>query len=106
MCVDHEGCLRLAIFGPGQVRRYSPKGELLMRIEASAPAVTSCAFGGIGSADLLITSASLRIPDPVLLPIIGWTLDMADKAASAPGAGGVFVCRPGVKGNPATPFAG
>jgi sugar lactone lactonase YvrE len=105
MTVDREGCLWLAIFGPGEVRRYSPDGALLMRVETSAPAVTSCAFGGPDGEDLLITSASLRIPDPVL-PIIGWSLEMADNAATAPGAGGVFVCRPGVTGKPATPFAG
>jgi sugar lactone lactonase YvrE len=105
MTVDREGCLWMAIFGPGEVRRYSPDGALLMRVETSAPAVTSCAFGGPDGGVLLITSASLRIPDPVL-PIIGWTLEMADNAATAAGAGGVFVCRPGVTGKPATPFAG
>jgi sugar lactone lactonase YvrE len=105
MAVDREGCLWLAVFGPGEVRRYSPDGNLLVRVEVSAPAVTSCAFGGVDGGDLLITSASLRIPDPVL-PIIGWTVEMADKAATAPGAGGVFVCRPGVTGKAATPFAG
>jgi sugar lactone lactonase YvrE len=105
MAVDREGCLWLAVFGPGEVRRYSPNGKLLMRVEVSAPAVTSCAFGGVDGGDLLITTASLRIPDPVL-PIIGWTVEMADKAAAAPGAGGVFVCRPGVTGKAATPFGG
>lgn len=105
MTVDREGCLWMAIFGPGEVRRYSPDGALLMRVETSAPAVTSCAFGGPDGGDLLITTASLRIPDPVL-PIIGWSAEMADNAATAPGAGGVFVCRPGATGKPATPFAG
>jgi sugar lactone lactonase YvrE len=105
MTVDREGCLWIALFGPGEVRRYTPDGALLMRVEASAPAVTSCAFGGLDGGDLLITSASLRIPDPIL-PIIGWSPAMADKAAAAPGAGGLFVCRPGVTGRPATPFAG
>jgi sugar lactone lactonase YvrE len=105
MTVDSQGCLWLAIFGPGEVRRYSPDGKLLMRIEASALAVTSCSFGGVDYKELFITSAALRIPDPVL-PIIGWTPDMADKAANSPGAGGVFVCKPGVAGRPETPFAG
>jgi len=105
MTVDREGCLWLAIFGPGEVRRYSPCGELLMRIEASAPAVTSCCFGGADCGELFITSAALRIPDPVL-PVIGWTAELADNAARAPGAGGVFVARPGVFGHRETPFAG
>ena len=105
MTVDREGCLWLAMFGTGEVRRYSPRGELLMRIQTSAPAVTSCSFGGSDCGDLFVTSASIRIPDPVL-PIINWTVDMADSAATAPGAGGVFVVRPGVYGRPETPFVG
>jgi sugar lactone lactonase YvrE len=105
MAVDSEGCLWLASFGPGEVRRYRPDGTLLARVEVSAPAVTSCAFGGADDAELFITTASLRIPDPVL-PIIGWSVEMADNAANAPGAGGLFVCRPGVWGRPITPFAG
>ena len=76
-----------------------------MRIEASAPAVTSCCFGGADCGELFITSAALRIPDPVL-PVIGWTAELADNAARAPGAGGVFVARPGVFGHRETPFAG
>jgi sugar lactone lactonase YvrE len=105
MTVDREGCLWLPIFGPGEVRRYRPDGTLLMRVDLSAPAVTSCAFGGADGGELLMTSASLRIPDPVL-KIIGWSVEMADNAANAPGAGGVFTCRPGATGKPATPFAG
>jgi sugar lactone lactonase YvrE len=105
MTVDSEGCLWLADFGPGEVRRYSPEGRLLTTIKVSALAVTSCAFGGAGYRDLFITTAALRIPDPVL-PIIGWTPEMADNAANSPGSGGVFVCRPGVAGHPETPFAG
>jgi sugar lactone lactonase YvrE len=105
MCVDREGCLWAAVFGAGEVRRYSPNGEWLASVEISAPAVTSCAFGGPGGEDLMITSAAIRIPDGVL-PIIGGTREMAERSASAPGAGGIFVCRPGVTGKPATPFAG
>jgi sugar lactone lactonase YvrE len=105
MSVDREGCLWLALFGSGEVRRYRPDGTLIMRVEVSAPAVSSCAFGGGDGSALLITTASLRIPDPVL-PVIGWIAGMADDASTAPGAGGLFVCRPGVTGKPATPFAG
>lgn len=105
MCVDHEGCLWLPLFGSGTVRRYTPEGKWLAVVETTAPAVTSCCFGGADGGDLFITSGALRIPDPVL-PIIGWSVDMADRASTAPGAGGVFVCRPGVTGPAATPFAG
>jgi sugar lactone lactonase YvrE len=105
MTVDREGCLWVAVFGTGDVRRYTPDGALLARVEISAPAVTSCAFGGIDLGDLLITSAAIPIPDAVL-PILGCSKEMVVTSHIAPGAGGLFVCRPGVKGKPATPFAG
>lgn len=105
MTVDVEGCIWVAVFGTGEVRRYSPEGELIARVRVSAPNVTSCAFGGIDGADLFITTAAIRLPDPVL-PLVGYSSDMAEKAAAAPGAGGLFVCRPGVRGQRPTPFAG
>jgi len=104
MAVDREGHLWVAVYGLGEVRRYTPDGTLLGCIEISTPAVTSCAFGGLDGGDLLITSV-VEIPDAVL-PIIGLGKEVAEKAAKAPGAGGLFVCRPGVTGLPATPFAG
>jgi sugar lactone lactonase YvrE len=104
MAVDREGCLWVAVYGTSEVRRHAPDGELLARVEISTPAVTSCAFGGVDGGELFITSV-LRIPD-LILPIIGFGPDVAERAAAAPGAGWLFVCRPGVTGIPATPFAG
>jgi len=106
LTVDCEGCLWLAVVGvAGEVRRYAPDGTLLARIEASTPMVTSCAFGGVDGGDLFITSAAFRIPDEVRR-VIGLSAEAAEKIATAPGAGGLFVCRPGTTGTPATPFAG
>jgi len=105
MTVDREGCFWVAVFGTGQVHRYSPAGALLARVEISAPAVTSCAFGGIDGGDLFITSAAIEIPDAVL-PILGCSKEQVATSHTTPGAGGVFVCRPGVTGPPATPFGG
>jgi sugar lactone lactonase YvrE len=105
MTVDRDGCLWVAIFGSGEVRRYSPDGEILACVKVSAPCVTSCAFGGSDGGDLLITSAAVRLPEPVL-SVIGLTADMANLAARAPGAGGLFVCRPGCSGNRVALFAG
>jgi sugar lactone lactonase YvrE len=105
MTVDREGCLWVAVFGPGEVHRYSPKGELLARVQISAPAATSCAFGGADGGDLVITSASIRLP-PGVVSLIGCSPETAETSATAPGAGGLFVCRPGATGKPATPFAG
>jgi sugar lactone lactonase YvrE len=105
MTVDREGCLWVAVFGPGEVHRYSARGELLARVQISAPAATSCAFGGADGGDLFITSASIRLP-PGVVSLIGCSAEVAETSATAPGAGGLFVCRPGATGIPATPFAG
>jgi sugar lactone lactonase YvrE len=104
MTVDSDGYLWLAVLGRGEVRRYTPDGVQISCVEVPAPTVTSCAFGGNDGGELFMTSAALRIPDP-LLPLIGYSPEQADSAAKAPGAGGLFVCRPGVAGCPATPFA-
>ena len=105
MTVDREGCLWVAIPGTGQIRRYSPDGAELMQVHASAPVVSSCTFGGPDERDLWITSAAIRLPDEVL-SIIGVTAEQAQTWATAPGAGGTFVCTPGPRGYPAVPFAG
>jgi sugar lactone lactonase YvrE len=105
MTIDNEGCLWLAVFGTSEVRRYTADGELLSRVRTTAPNVTSCAFGGTDAGLLFITTAAIRLPDPIL-PLVGYTAEKADEAAAAPGAGGLFVCRPGVSGLPETPFAG
>jgi len=105
MTVDTEGCLWVAHLGLGEVRRYSPSGVLLARVNVPTPVVTNCTFGGPNGAVLLITSATLRLPD-VLLPRLGLTVEMAESAAKAVEAGGLFMCRPGCFGKPATSFAG
>jgi sugar lactone lactonase YvrE len=102
MTVDDEGGLWGALMGTGEVRRYAPSGVLLARVNVPTPAVTSCAFGGSDGAVLLTTSAARRLPD-ALLPRTRLT---AENAAKAVEAGGLFTCRPGCTGRPATPFAG
>jgi sugar lactone lactonase YvrE len=46
MTIDDEGCLWVALWGGGGVRRYSPAGEELAFVEVNAPQVSSCAFAG------------------------------------------------------------
>jgi sugar lactone lactonase YvrE len=105
MTVDCDGNLWVAVFGTGEVRRFTPEGVAQGRVVISAAGVTSCAFGGPDGGDLFITSGSMRLPDAAL-PKVGFTVETADRIANAPGAGGLFVCRPGVRGRPATPFGG
>lgn len=105
MTVDSEGCLWVAVLGAGEIRRYAPSGTQLSHIEVSAPAVTSCAFGGPDGADLFITSACVRLPHATMT-IYGFSAEVVENSSTAPGAGGLFTCRPNVKGKPATLFAG
>ena len=57
LCLDATGNLWLAAWSQGQVRCYSPAGELLDVIELPAPHTTSLAFVGPELDQLLITTA-------------------------------------------------
>ena len=92
LTVDAEGGLWVALWGGGAVHRYSPVGTLDRVVELPCRLVTSCAFGGDRLEELFITTATVGLTDAEL--------------AAQPGAGGLFSCRPGVLGLPATPFAG
>jgi sugar lactone lactonase YvrE len=92
-----------------EVRANSTSGwsvareRLLQQPMAAAPAVTSCAFGGVNGDHLFVTCLGRRLPDVVLT--LGISREVLERAATAPGAGGLFVCRPGHSGAPGTPFA-
>lgn len=92
MTIDDEGCLWVALWGGGAVRRYTPDGQLDRVVELPAPNVTACTFGGDDLGDLYITTARQTMTD--------------DDLAAQPRAGGVFRVRPGVTGAPAFHFAG
>ncbi len=102
LTVDHEGYVWVAVTGAGEVRRYSPNGQLLTRASIATPGATSCAFGGADGGDLFITSLGRRMPD--VARSIGLTEAMMTN--DRPHSGSLFVCRPGTTGRPATPFAG
>jgi sugar lactone lactonase YvrE len=84
LTADAEGFLWVAFWGGGQVRRYSPEGELAEVVDVPAAHTTKPAFGGADLRDLYITTA----------------------AGDDPHAGGLFVARPGVAGLPARAYAG
>jgi sugar lactone lactonase YvrE len=71
------------------IERYAPDGGL---VEVPAAQATSCAFGAPDLDVLFITTARKDLPAGV----------MSDQ----PHAGGLFACRPGVKGRPAHQYAG
>jgi sugar lactone lactonase YvrE len=88
LTVDADGCVWVALWDGGAVRRYTPDGELDRAIELPVPRVTACAFGGPDLTDLYITTARLGLTAPH--PVAGSLLVV-------PGAG---------KGLPQLAFAG
>jgi sugar lactone lactonase YvrE len=92
MTVDSEGCLWIAFWDGGCVRRFSPEGKWLQAVDMPVARPTSCAFGGPGLAWLYVTSASIGLDETAL--------------NLQPNAGGLFMFTPGAQGLADTPFAG
>jgi sugar lactone lactonase YvrE len=92
MTLDAEGFLWVALFDGWGVHRYAPDGRLDRRIEVPAAQCTSVTFGGRDYDELYITTGQEGFP-PGGLP-------------DQPHAGGVFRCRPGVRGRPPNRFRG
>jgi len=92
MTVDADGCLWIAFWDGWCVRRYSPDGECIGKLDVPVSRPTSCAFGGAALDRLFITSASIG-------------LDEADLAKERQ-AGGLFVAVVDAKGIAERPFAG
>ena len=92
LTLDAEGCVWLAVWDAGEVRRYTPDGRLDTVVRVPARQVTSVTFGDDDLATLYITTARK-----------GFT--PADERAQ-PGAGHIFACRPGVTGRPPFLFSG
>ena len=67
LTVDADGCVWVALWGGGAVRRYTPDGELERVVSLPASLVTACAFGGADLTDLYVTTArvGLEAPHPV-----------------------------------------
>ena len=85
--LDEEGCYWLAIHGGGRLRRYRPDGQLDRELMLPVSNPTMCAFAGPALETLFITTAS------------------HGKSEEAH-AGGLFRCRPGMRGLPCASFAG
>ena len=88
MCMDAEGGLWVALWGGGEVRRFDTLNNFVITevLEVPSKFVTSCAFAGEDLRTLIITSAH------------DGDLD------TQPEAGMTFMCRPGVRGRPTTPY--
>jgi sugar lactone lactonase YvrE len=92
LTVDDDGCIWTALWGGGQVRRWSPEGALLAIVDLPVPQVSSCAFAG-AAGDLLVISTSAQGLD-------------GEARAAQPDAGKLFTARPGVTGAAAFPYRG
>lgn len=93
MTIDEEGMLWIALWDGWRVTRWDPRsGQLLAEIPMPVARPTSCVFGGPTLEDLYITTARTRMPEAEL--------------ARQPLAGGLFHCRPGVRGTATQAYAG
>ncbi|MBO8185619.1 SMP-30/gluconolactonase/LRE family protein [Streptomyces spirodelae] len=64
LTVDADGCVWVALWDGGAVRRYTPEGALDRVVTLPVRRPTACAFGGTGLRDLYITSARVGLPAP------------------------------------------
>ncbi|MHB8294622.1 MAG: SMP-30/gluconolactonase/LRE family protein [Acidimicrobiales bacterium] len=92
MALDDQGCLWVALWGAGEVRRYTPEGRLDASIELPVSRVTSVAFGGDALDQLYVTSAREGMGP--------------EQLEAEPLAGSLFVCEPGVRGLSPSKFKG
>lgn len=92
MAVDAEGCLWVAFYLGGAIRRFAPDGRCIGVIELPVLRVTSCNFGGPDLDELYITTANQLIDD--------------DGRPHEPHAGATYRCHPGVRGLPSYSFGG
>jgi sugar lactone lactonase YvrE len=87
LCVDAEDHVWIAMWGIGEVRRYTPDGVLAGVVDVPAPHTTSLAFIG----DLMLITTATASLTPAQL-------------AEYPDSGRLFFARTGVSGPPATPW--
>lgn len=92
IALDAEDHLWVAIWGAGEVRRYSPGGDLVDRVRVPAPHTSSLAFAGDDLRTLVITTARAELT--------------ADQLRDHPDSGSLFTTRVDVPGLPTTPWSG
>jgi sugar lactone lactonase YvrE len=92
LCVDAEGFIWSNQVGIGRVVRYDPSGNVERQIQLPVPRAVGCTFGGDDLRTLFITSARETMTRQQL--------------HAALLSGSVFAVDTGIKGQPATLFAG
>ena len=84
LTVDADGAVWVAVWGGYAVLHHDPGGNVIEAVNLPAARVSSCVFGGPDLDRLYITTA----------------------AGPGESAGALFVCEPGVTGQPSHPFRG
>jgi sugar lactone lactonase YvrE len=92
LVVDADGCLWIAMWGGGCVRRYSADGELLGAYQVPVSQPTCPGFGGPGLDELFVTTA--------------WQGLDSERRSAEPLAGHLLRARPGVRGLAMACFGG
>ncbi|MEE1930793.1 SMP-30/gluconolactonase/LRE family protein [Streptomyces sp. TRM 70351] len=64
LCVDADGCVWVALWEGGALRRYTPAGTLDRVVELPVRRPTACAFGGSGLGDLYVSTARVGLDRP------------------------------------------
>ncbi|MFD9002102.1 SMP-30/gluconolactonase/LRE family protein [Streptomyces sp. NPDC059582] len=64
LTVDADGCVWVALWDGGAVRRYTPSGTLDRVLTLPTPRTTACAFGGPDLTDLYVTTARTGLSAP------------------------------------------
>jgi sugar lactone lactonase YvrE len=86
LTVDADGCVWVAIWGGGVLRRFAPDGTQDSVIPVPVAQPTSCAFGGPGMSDLYVTSASRGLSEAELSeqPLAGRLLRLSPGPVGLP----------------------
>jgi sugar lactone lactonase YvrE len=92
LTIDEEGCVWVAFFGGGVIRRWDPSGHEIGRFQLPVTCASSVAFGGSDLGDLYVTTSRHRLTE--------------EESTRQPLAGSVLRIRPGVRGRPCNFFAG
>ncbi|NGO69690.1 SMP-30/gluconolactonase/LRE family protein [Streptomyces boncukensis] len=84
LTVDAEGCVWVALWDGGAVRRYTPRGELDLVLPVPVRRPTACGFGGAPLRDLYVTTARAGVA-PAEQPLAGSLLVFPNAGSGQPG---------------------
>jgi sugar lactone lactonase YvrE len=87
LTVDADGCVWVALWDGGAVRRYTPEGKLDRVVEVPAARATACVFGGPDLTELYITTATTGLGARALAaqPLAGSVLVVSGAGIGLPG---------------------